>query len=135
MRRDRYTVAFDEGALNAMAAVTASTNYREIPDFIRASVMVMTDLLDAYGRKLKIVMRDDATGREWQYSPHEPGRAVPICKSGETPAFDNVHRVSFGAPQPDRMILGAKALENASGDATVVSGDVVEVARKRRRSR
>jgi hypothetical protein len=111
MRRDRFTVAFDETALETMATVAASTNYRDIPDFIRAAVTVMVDLLDATGRKLTIVMRDKATGREWEYSPHEPGRAVPILKVEEMPSLGNVFAFQ---PRKDEIVLGARACEAAS---------------------
>jgi len=116
LRKERYTVAFDEIALDAMSTVTTATNYREVPDFIRASVTVMIDLLDATGRKLTVVLRDDATGREWEYSPHQPGRAVPIEKTGTEPLIDNVFRPAFGSRRENEIALGVSAPTQSSGD-------------------
>lgn len=133
MRRDRYTVAFDGEALAAMETVTASTNYRDIPDFIRAAVTVMVDLLDATGRKLTVVLRDDATGREWEYSPHEPGRAVPISRAGSEPAPDNVFRPTFGRRVENEICLGASALSEVPADAAASTGSPSFENRSKRR--
>jgi hypothetical protein len=123
MRRDRFTVAFDEGALKTMHTVTASTNYREMPDFIRAAVTVMVDLLDASGRKLTIVMRDDRTGREWEYSPHKPGRAVPIRNPADDADVDNVLRPAFGGRRDaNEICLGASAIESVEPPSTGLPG-------------
>jgi hypothetical protein len=136
MRRDRYTVAFDEEALKTMAVVASSTNYQDIPDFIRAAVTVMVDLLDASGRKLKIVMRDDATGREWEYSPHEPGRATPVPRPGEKPPADNVFRPTFGRQPENQLTLGAKACESDSGNvADLTTIETTSRTRDRKRGR
>jgi hypothetical protein len=133
MRQTRYTIAFDGPALRAITTVTGSTNYREVPDFIRSAVMVMTDLLDAAGRKLTIVLRDKATGREWEYSPHEPGRAVPIVEPDGEPAADNVFRPAFGRRHKNEIILGAETLPEDS--AAAEDQHEPEVAHVRRRSR
>jgi len=132
MRRDRYTVAFDEEALGAMETVTASTNYRDIPDFIRAAVTVMVDLLDAKGRKLTVVLRDDATKREWEYSPHEPGRAMPIAQVGDDPPLDNVFRPAFGRRRENEISLGASALFEQSAEGTQ-RDDAPAIANQRKR--
>jgi hypothetical protein len=134
MRRDRYTVAFDQEALKTMAVVASSTNYQDIPDFIRAAVTVMVDLLDASGRKLKFVMRDDATGREWEYSPHEPGRARPVLPPGEKAPADNVFRPAFGRQPDNQLMLGIKAVDSTT-DSIAGSTAVEMTPRSRDRKR
>lgn len=89
----RFTVGFEPPAMNAINDVIASTNYKTVPDVVRAAISVFVDLLDVEDRNLEIVLRD-GTGAEWKYSPHKPGRATPVQPASNHEAI--IIRPMFG---------------------------------------
>jgi hypothetical protein len=118
-----------------MGALAGNTHLKEVPDYIRSSVSVMSDLLDATGRNLKIVFRDDASGREWQYSPLEPGKAVPIGPDEGEPDAGNVYRPSFGRRCPNEMIVGERAFVAETNGEVGKPSEPVSINGRRQKGR
>jgi hypothetical protein len=108
LKPKRFTVGFEASAMAAIEHVIRGTNYRTLPDVVRASVSVFVDLLDAEDRNLEIVLRDGA-GNEWKYSPHKPGRATPLPTSNDGNA-GIVLRPNFGGSPVDALRFGSAAL-------------------------
>lgn len=78
---ERFSVSMDEAGRAALEYIRGSTHLRAVADVVRAGLAVIFDLIAAENNGYTIVLRKGE--KEWSYSPHRPGQAVPLHSGGE----------------------------------------------------